>query len=331
MFKNNGKSAMPATSIILVSYNNLRTTTAPCLESIFKKTSGDFEVICVDNCSTDGTREYLMAAAREEARLKPILNETNRGFSGGNNDGIEAARGDVIVLLNNDTVVTKGWLNGLRRVLEKDGSIGLVGPVSNSVGNEQRIDTAGATISEVIDEGERWSAMSEDCMFETDMLSFFCVGARRDVIDRVGLLDEAFGLGYYEDDDYCIRVRQAGYRLVCAEDVFVYHRGGGSFSADSSRQLIKKNLEHLEKKTGSAHTPRHWREKLLDVMRADIKKMEKTGFTPELQHRVENRMRLARKNSPRNLIKKAVFKRGLRWIENAVGRFGSTAARRQTP
>ena len=218
---------MPETSIIIVTHNGLRETTAPCLESIFTHGGrGDFEVIVVDNDSSDETPAYLRDMAEREPRLRCILNGSNRGFAGGNNDGLKIASGALLVLLNSDCIVTRNWIEGLGAPLSQDPLVGLVGPVSNSVGNEQKIFTSGLTPDEILDEGLIWVSNSRGARFETEMLSFFCVALRRDVLDRVGMLDEAFGLGFYEDDDYCIRARHAGYRLVCAEDVFVYHRGG---------------------------------------------------------------------------------------------------------
>jgi len=318
MHQGREKTGAVEASVILVSYNNLRATTVPCLESIFEKTSGDYEVICVDNFSTDGTREYLKAASLKETRLKPILNETNRGFSGGNNDGIRAARGKYIILLNNDTVVSRGWLKGLTAVLERDMQIGLVGPVSNAVGNEQRIDIASEGLAEILEEGRRWSTMSRGGIFETDMLSFFCVATRRDVIERVGLLDEAFGPGYYEDDAYCIRTRKAGYRLVCAEDVFVYHSGGGSFSKGSSQNLISNNKKLLEDKLGVAYQPRHWRRKLIDIIEGDLDRAREMGLTPGLRYKLENRLQLLTKNKPKNLLKKTAFNWRMQKLKRAI-------------
>jgi GT2 family glycosyltransferase len=71
-------------------------------------------------------------------------------------------------------------------------------------------------------EGEQWIRHAADDFFETERLGFFCVAFRRDLFETVGQLDEVYDLGFYEDDDYCIRVRQAGYRLICREDVFIY-------------------------------------------------------------------------------------------------------------
>src|SRR5664279_1374370 len=95
---------MAECSVIVVTYNGLLENTIPCLESIFRRTHGeDYEVIVVDNSSSDGTPIYLTELATREPRLKCVLNPTNRGFAGGNNDGIHSATGSIIVLLNNDT------------------------------------------------------------------------------------------------------------------------------------------------------------------------------------------------------------------------------------
>jgi len=241
---------MPETSIILVTYNNLYEATVPCLDSIFRHTGNeDYEVIVVDNNSSDGSPGYLTELAGREPRLRCVLNTVNRGFAGGNNDGIRAASGTILVLLNNDTQVSEGWLAGLRASLREDGTIGLVGPVSNAVGNEQKIFTSGVTPADILSEGAAWVRHSRGDAFETERLGFFCVALRRETADTVGLLDEAFDLGFYEDDDYCLRVRKAGYRLVCREDVFVYHRGSSSFGKvpGITRELLTKNRRLLER------------------------------------------------------------------------------------
>ncbi|QVW34105.1 glycosyltransferase [Geobacter sulfurreducens] len=320
--------AMAKVSIIIVSYNSLHETTAPCLESIFSRTDYDnYEVIVVDNASKDGTPDYLRQLAAREKRLVCILNETNRGFAGGNNDAIKAATGDVLVLLNSDTVVTRGWLAKLVEPL-RDKSIGMVGPVTNSVGNEQRIFSAGATVEEILAEGERWTDTADSGLFETERLGFFCVAFRREVTERIGLLDEGFGLGFYEDDDYCIRVRKAGYRIVCREDVFVYHRGGGSFGKMSAtaRALIKRNRQLLEAKHGITYRPRHPRDRQLDLAEQYLQGFA-GGGDEFLLHKCHGRLKVAETSVPRGYVKRLLFRRRMRALQNVLLRYDAALAK----
>ncbi len=320
---------MSKVSIIVVTYNGLAETTAPCLDSLFARTSyPDYEVVVVDNCSTDGTRGYLEELARCEPRLRCVLNETNRGFAGGNNDGIQVASGNILVLLNNDTQVTEGWLDRLTQTLAEDDSIGLVGPVSNAVGNEQQIFAQGKEPLEIIEEGSRWTGASEGDTFETERLGFFCVALRRDVLVRIGLLDEAFGLGFYEDDDFCLRARKTGYRLICREDVFVYHRGSATFGkvSKTTRQLLKKNRRLLESKHGCTYRPRHPRDRQLDLVESYLQRLEEFGFDEGLLFRSEKRLQLAYGMKPRGIWKKICFNRRFapltRRIERVAGKEG---------
>ena len=186
-----------------------------------------------------------------------MLNTVNRGFTAGNDDGIRAASGSFLVLLNNDTQVSEGWLTGLRTSLQEDSSIGLVGPVSNAVGNEQKISTSGVTPAEILAEGAAWVRHSRGDTFETERLGFFCVALRRETADKAGLLDEAFDLGNYADDDYCLRMLKAGYRLICREDIFVYHRGSSFVREDPSENqgTLEENLRLLERKYGIRSLP----------------------------------------------------------------------------
>ena len=103
---------MPQVAVIVLSYNSLEETTKPCLESIFAaQTDADFEVLVVDNASTDNTREYLQQLQARQGNLKLIFNRENKGFPAGNNVGIRAAEADFYVLLNSDTRVTDYWLD----------------------------------------------------------------------------------------------------------------------------------------------------------------------------------------------------------------------------
>ncbi len=304
---------MPRTSIIIISYNSLHETTAPCLESIFAAGAGeDFEVIVVDNGSSDSTVSWLKELKDREPRLKCIFNEHNRGFAGGNNDGIQAAAGEFLILLNSDCIVSGDWMNGLTDPLAHDKGIGAIGPVSNMVGNEQKIFTSGTTLEEVQREGISWASRSRGGSFETERLVFFCVALRRDAFDRVGPLDENFGMGFYEDDDYCIRLRHAGYRLVCIEDVFVYHRGGGSFdgSGIATRKIMRENRGKLEKKHGTVLGRTHPRDLHLRVIEGYLK-AQSGGIDEDVAFKISNRLNIAESLMPKGWMKKLLFQRRL--------------------
>ncbi len=301
-------------SVIIVSYNGLHETTAPCLKSIFENTGyPDFEVIVIDNNSTDDTPGYLKALADKEPRLRYILNTTNRGFAGGNNDAIKIAKGRILILLNSDTIVSKGWMERIVNVLTSDHSIGLAGPVSNSTGNEQTIFISGSTPEECLDGGALWTSMSRGDIVSMERLCFFCVAMRRDIIDQVGLLDESYGLGFYEDDDYCLRVKKAGFRLVCCEDVFIYHRGSASFSKSpyKSKELLKKNRRLLEKKFKIRYNPRHPRDRQLDLIVSYIQALASCRDTEMLRFKINNRLQVINELMPHGFFKQWLFRKQL--------------------
>jgi GT2 family glycosyltransferase len=218
-------------SIIVLCYNGLEDLTKPCVESILKNTPQEScELILVDNGSSDGTAQYLREISRLYHNVKVIINPDNRGYSGGNNQGMQLAGAHHVVLLNNDTLVTHQWLDHLLYPLSQDVSIGMVGAVTNSAGNEQRIDLAGLNESNFEKIAGAYTTRQHKVWFETEKLGFFCVAIRRSVIEAIGCLDEGFGIGMFEDDDYCFRAKQAGYKVVVAEDCFVYHKGSASFN-----------------------------------------------------------------------------------------------------
>ncbi len=252
------------TSIILVTYNQLEYTKL-CVESIQRLTTQPYEFIVVDNGSTDGTVEWVkslgLRVESEEpemdgdrlsvigpARVTVIANVENRGFPAAANQGIRAARGQHILLLNNDTILTHGWLSRLLRALRSDPGLGMVGPVSNFVSGSQQIEVPygwevgspewmsasasefvakwGSTVHEF---ARAWGEANDGRMIDVDRLVGFCLLMNREVVDKIGLLDERFGIGNFEDDDLCRRAREAGFRLAIAADSFVHHFGGRTF------------------------------------------------------------------------------------------------------
>jgi GT2 family glycosyltransferase len=240
---------MPEVAVIILSYNSLEETTKPCLESIFAaSTDCDFEVLVVDNASTDNTREYLQGLQAAHPNLKLLLNEENLGFARGNNQGVQAIEADFYVLLNSDTQVTGHWLDKLLAFAREHPEVGMLGPVSNSVGNEQYIYLPLGAEDAVMEAGCRYAAGQEGSYFYTSMLGFFCVMIRKEVFQSVGFLDEKFGLGYFEDDDFCRRARLQGYKLACLENIFIYHRGSACFSKVDFSALVRENRHYYEQK-----------------------------------------------------------------------------------
>jgi GT2 family glycosyltransferase len=231
------------TSIVIVTHNQLEFT-RQCIESIRDYTDEPFELIFVDNGSTDGTVEYLRSIESQlNQGIRVILNDENRGFPNAANQGIQVAAGEQILLLNNDTIVTTGWLRRMLRALRSHDRIGLVGPCSNHVSGSQQVTVGYEDLGGL--DGFAWSlGKSHDrVVADTDRLVGFCLLMRREVVETVGLLDEQFSPGNFEDDDYCQRALEAGFRAVIARDAFVHHFGEQTFKSAGIRygELMTRN------------------------------------------------------------------------------------------
>jgi GT2 family glycosyltransferase/cytochrome c-type biogenesis protein CcmH/NrfG/predicted SAM-dependent methyltransferase len=245
-------STLPKTSIVILARNQLEYT-ARCLESIDRWTPEPHEVIVVDNASTDGTREFLKQWAADHPEFRAITSETNLGFAGGNNLGMGKATGDYVLLLNNDVVVTPGWLERLLACAARDPQIGIVGPVTNCVSGPQYVDQPlyDTTSLGGLDQFAReWSAKHTREVAPIWRTVGFCMLISRALIERIGGLDTRYGLGNFEDDDYCIRSAIAGFRCVIARDCYVHHYGSRTFAGEQIdyNALLAKNWEVYKKK-----------------------------------------------------------------------------------
>jgi GT2 family glycosyltransferase len=245
-------------SVVVVAPDGLAFTRL-CLESVLVNSAdADAELIVVENASRDGTREYLAALSERDSRVRVLRNDENRGFGPAVNQGLSVATGDVLDVLNNHTIVPPGWLTRLTAHLDRP-EIGLVGPTTNRSGNEAEVDAPYRTYGELVLLSMKRAGEHAGVAFDIEVATLFCAAMRRDVYERVGALDERFEVGLFEDDDYSARVREAGYRVVCAEDTFVHHFGEASFGelVPTGRygELFQANKARFEDKWGVAWQP----------------------------------------------------------------------------
>jgi GT2 family glycosyltransferase len=240
-------TAFPKVSVVVVTWNG-RDFNRLCLESLTARTEWpNLEILVVDNGSTDGTPELVAEMAARDARIRPIFHAENRGFAAACNAGLAAASGDFLVVLNNDTVVTRGWATALVRHLRRDPKLGLVGPVTNAIANTAKVDVGYTDVADLPSWARGWVRSHDAEAFEIPMLALFCAAFPRRVYVEVGPLDERFGIGLFEDDDFNRRVREKGYTVRCARDAFVHHWQMASFRKMSKEKYFALYAENKQK------------------------------------------------------------------------------------
>ncbi|MCR5304639.1 MAG: glycosyltransferase [Lachnospiraceae bacterium] len=245
-------NAIPPLSIVILS-RNARRELAECIQSIRDTVSkGTYEIIVVDNASTDGVRDWL----RSQGDVKLIENSENKSFSEGNNQGIKAAAsGNDILLLNNDTVVFPGAIDAMRRGLYVRPTVGAVSCLTNA-GGDQVVDRAFRDKNDYLSwwesEGLNECAELPDPYENRVWLMGFALMIKRSALDRVGLLDEDYFYGF-EDDDIGYRLTKEGYELLLCHDSFIFHYGSLSIEkegADASSRFYDENHERFLSKWG---------------------------------------------------------------------------------
>ena len=219
----------PVCDIIIVTRNRLADT-VKCLESVEKNTAGaiSYRYIFVDNNSTDGTLEHL----RKFGGSVLVENGKDLGFVRAVNQGLEKVRAKYAVRLSCDAFVTPGWLDTLVGHLEADPNIGAVGPMGNTAGVMQYDDPqdAGTEPGEISEYGKNFHLKNGGLTAEYHLIGGFCMVMRSKLIPKIGLLDTRFDFGPLCDEDYCRRMRGAGYGILIAGDVFVYGATAGEVS-----------------------------------------------------------------------------------------------------
>ncbi len=244
-------TTLPLTSIVILCCNAWPYTQR-CLQTVFENTLAPYELILIDNGSTDETAERLESFARQPGPMRVVVKRLpeNVGYPAGVNHGLALAEGEAVVLLNNDTLVSPFWLEGLWRAANDDPQVGLVGAVSNFAGGWQTIPVPDERPELAPAIALRRRLLHAGSRREVNNLSGFCLLIKRSVMRDLGGLDERFGLGFFDDDDLSRRARQAGFRLVVAEQVYIHHFGSRTFlelGIDTVQQLETNRQLYVEK------------------------------------------------------------------------------------
>ncbi len=236
-------------SIIILTHNHIKYT-KECLESLFEYTSQvktPYEIILVDNGSIDGTIQYLQGL-EQAGKIKVIYNQENKGFPAANNQGASIAKGEYLCLCNNDIVFTDDWLEKLLRCMRSDSQVVAVGPyTSHSSGYQQVMPRITYKGKEELQTYARKFSGEEKYV---DFLVFFCVLIKRKVWDELGGLLEKMGIGCYEDNLFCYRLIEKGYKLKIAGDAYIHHYSGGTFQQGSNSKKLefyKRLMAHNQK------------------------------------------------------------------------------------
>lgn len=219
---------MPKVFIIILNWNGW-SDTLECLKSLNGVDYPNFEIILIDNGSKEkppviGDRQF------SNLKINQIFNETNLGFSGGNNQGIKIALekvADYVLLLNNDTIVANDFLDKLVNQIEKDKKIGIIGPQMLFYEAPKLIWFGGGKLNWLKNRGThkdyKMPIQTKEFVRKVDYITGCCLLVRREVIEKIGLMSEDYFL-YYEDADWCLRAKKAGYKIIYVSGSKIWHK-----------------------------------------------------------------------------------------------------------
>ena len=252
------KSTVDRVDIVLCVHNAFEDV-KECLTSIRRHTKVDYRLLIVDDGSQPETRDFLKSWVQEVSVATLFRNETARGYTKAANIGLRASKGDYIILLNSDTIVTPGWIEKLIECATSRKNIGIVGPLSNCASWQsipEIFDKNGGWMINNIPEGYSLETLSDIVANVSDktfpcvnFVNGFCYMIKRAVIDAIGWLDEeSFPYGYGEENDFSIRARKAGFKLAIADHAYVYHSKSKSFGHERRQELSKQGSAAFKSK-----------------------------------------------------------------------------------
>jgi len=242
-------------SIIILTWNKVKFT-KHCLHYLYKFTNySNWELIVVDNGSTDETQLFLKQFQTTHDNCEIILNDRNLGFAIGNNQGIKKAKGQYLVFLNNDVFVTSNWLTELINCLKANPKVGIVG-TKLVYPQSRKIQHAGVVFSLKgkpfhIYRNQRSTNRRVNIQKLYDAVTAACMLIRGNVIKELGGFDERFKIGGYEDVDLCLRARLRKYKILyCPKSEMVHYEYGSFRQIERFNEIAKENFKIFMKKWG---------------------------------------------------------------------------------
>lgn len=246
-------------SIVILAWN-AHEMTADCI-NVIRENTQDYELIVIDN----GSEPPIKVPFTGFAETILIRNETNLGFPAAVNQGIRAAKGDVIVLLNNDVVCTPSWANRLLRGLE---SFSIVGPMTNYCAGMQNVTVSPySSVDELNKAAALWGEEHDGEAVEVNWVIGFCMAFPKALFDELGPFDESMWPSSGEEIDFCFRARTAGHKVGIVCDGYVHHIGSQTFQEMHNRKLLdygklcEATSQHIAEKWGG----NFWNEQLVAV------------------------------------------------------------------
>lgn len=234
-------------SVVIPCFNGAALTRA-CVVSLLAQDDGDAptEILLVNNGSSDDTATL----GDLSPSVRVLRQERNLGFAGGVNQGLRAATGEFVLVLNNDTQAATNLLRELHDVLVGHPRMGTVAPCSNHVKGDALLPVGDAGKTAAGRAAIRDALRDAPALQDATTLAGLCLLLRRSLLDEVGLFDERFGHGNFEDDDFCLRLRLRGYRLGIAGRAFLHHEGHATFRSmglDLGQELQKRRAQFRAK------------------------------------------------------------------------------------
>jgi len=222
----------PLVYIIILNYNGYKDT-IECIHSLKDIDYKNYKIVVVDNNSVDNSIEKIKNTFNEIVVLNTGI---NLGYAGGNNYGIKYAlenKANYICVINNDVIVDRNFLKPLVDYMENNKNVGIVGPAVCEYYDKNIVQSTGAKINlakgnvPLINYGKKYSNITKSKVIECDYISGACLLFRKDLVNEIGYIPESYFL-FYEETEWCLKVKRRGYKVVCLPNSKIYHKGSAS-------------------------------------------------------------------------------------------------------